>query len=160
MCVGPLQECSTNSDCYFDQDCFSGFCFCYESTGDLFLKDEIWVCADDPFDHEEPIDPCDSNPCFNGVCLSDGSDFSCVCEDHWFGDLCGEYEHCEPNPCHNDGVCVDKGNHFECVCTNKFEGKLCEANRCDSWPCGVGICSLKERFTYFTCYFSSNFFEN
>ena len=44
------------------------------------------------------------------------NNYECLCDDHWGGDFCDEFSHCNPNPCENDAKCVEKGNHFQCDC--------------------------------------------
>ena len=42
-------------------------------------------------------DPCDGAPCgFYGQCVANGNEFSCICDDHWGGPTCNEFDHCNP----------------------------------------------------------------
>ena len=82
-------------------------------------------------------------PCgYYGDCSVTNGNFECSCDDHWFGEKCGNYDHCNPNPCLNDGVCIEAGNHFICDCKNEFKGDLCEKSPCEVNPCGTGECHV------------------
>ena len=119
----------------------------------MCLKGDNWVCVVDPLE----VDPCEKNPIgpcgFYGICFATGTDnadqFTCECVDHWFGDLCDQYVHCEPNPCENNGLCSDKGNHFECECTEDWSGKICDQSACDKNPCGLGTGNNSREFIAF-----------
>ena len=58
-CVGVIEPCLSNSDCFNDQLCEAGWCICQGSAGDLCLKGSDWVCVEDPLDK---IDPCAGEP--------------------------------------------------------------------------------------------------
>ena len=67
--------------------------------------------------------------------------FSCDCNEHWGGENCTEFDHCNPNPCLNSGICIEQGNHFECLCENDYSGILCDISPCDSVRVLKLICS-------------------
>jgi hypothetical protein len=154
-CVGPVPSCDVDSDCVLKQECTEGFCTCIDlpGVGEMCLKGDNWVCVVDPLE----VDPCEKNPIgpcgFYGICFATGTDnadqFTCECVDHWFGDLCDQYVHCEPNPCENNGLCSDKGNHFECECTEDWSGKICDQSACDKNPCGLGTGNNSREFIAF-----------
>ena len=75
------------------------------------------MCVIDPLE-KNPCAQLYSNPCgYYGECSPTGdNNYECLCDDHWGGDFCDEFSHCNPNPCKNDGKCVEKGNHFQCDC--------------------------------------------
>ncbi|XP_076452266.1 uncharacterized protein LOC143287910 [Babylonia areolata] len=96
---------------------------------------------------------CSPNPCKNGVCQSNGSDFSCICSLGFVGKLCDIFvifsysvhlfAVCPqfPGIC-NVGTCVPVNNSskpFWCNCTGTgFSGSFCENNvsaACASNPC-------------------------
>ena len=91
-------------------------------------------------------DPCieENISCgFYGVCVSDENGAACLCNDHWSGADCSEFDHCNPNPCENGGTCSEFGNHFECSCVGDFSGQICENDPCSRDPCSIGVCIIE-----------------
>ena len=108
-----------------------------ENDGICTNKNGIAQCSG-PCD-TEPVSPCGTH----GTCFAFLNDFTCDCDDHWFGENCEKYDPCEygPNPCENNGVCTNKNGIAHC------------SGPCDTEsvsPCGDhGTCS--ENLNGFTC---------
>lgn len=92
--------------------------------------------------------PCEPDPCVNGVCTSNFTDFKCTCPADYTGTTCGNPKlTCaeeannqgilEQNLCKHQGVCVNDGDSHTCECAEGFTGSYCEADidYCDSSPC-------------------------
>ena len=82
----------------------------------------------------ERLAPCDHGSCIDGV-----DDYTCVCEQHWMGKNCDNYNECNTNPC-DHGTCVDGDNDYSCTCEAGYEGKDCdqEIDECAAGPCQNG----------------------
>lgn len=87
-------------------------------------------------------DPCEPDPCVNGLCEDFGSgEFVCRCDLGFGGILCDlEVDICDPNPCSNGGTCSDTGEGtFSCECPPGTSGDNCEIidneAACDPNPC-------------------------
>ena len=84
-----------------------------------------------------------------GSCQPDGTDFICICSDHWSGEFCSVPPPCTriDNPCNDLGICTDTGisdDDFTCQCTDNFSGPTCEieppCSRLE--PClNTGVCT-------------------
>ncbi|GBO17581.1 hypothetical protein AVEN_242311-2, partial [Araneus ventricosus] len=76
------------------------------------------------------IDPCSSNPCKNNAkCKINGSNYTCVCDEHFAGDMCQEGnlpKSCDSEPCLNGGACQKVDEGFHCSCTFNYFGERCE----------------------------------
>lgn len=68
-------------------------------------------------------DSCED--CLNGTCVATETGVSCVCDDNWFGEHCGMFDHCASAPCLNGGTCENSGDDFECHCAEGFCGDSC-----------------------------------
>ncbi|XP_063727825.1 uncharacterized protein LOC134855275 isoform X2 [Symsagittifera roscoffensis] len=81
------------------------------------------------------IKPCDEEPCgLNGICKNENSfDFTCQCNDGYFGSRCERMNPCNQVNCHNGGKCVNETNtNFHCDCVQGFMGPFCDQrNPCD-----------------------------
>lgn len=87
-------------------------------------------------------DPCDPDPCFNGVCQETGSsEFLCRCDLGFGGPLCNiEVDICDPNPCSNGGTCTDTGaGTFSCACPPGTSGDTCDVIVTED-PCSPNPC--------------------
>lgn len=93
-------------------------------------------------------DPCAPNPCWNaGTCLTNGSLFTCRCQQGFSGTKC-EFRttDCPVNPCVN-GICrLSNAGIPECFCTPGFTGKLCDIDEdeCAAQPCKNGALCVDE----------------
>ena len=116
-------------------------------------------------DDENPTNPCYSEPTgpcgYYGDCsVLTNNSYECLCDEHWIGENCTEYVHCDPNPCLSGGHCVNAGNHFVCECQSGFSGKLCEKSPCEPSPCGIGVCSIGPDHQYICDCTKTNAFGN
>ncbi|KAM7283625.1 von Willebrand factor D and EGF domain-containing protein [Ixodes scapularis] len=101
------------------------------------------------------VNPCYSNPCFNGRCIAQSSGiFHCACPEDTTGSRCElPVDPCLPNPCAH-GECVPDGQSMQCFCDPGFTGERCEiaANPCIPNPCqNGGQCQLTGP-VYFRCH--------
>ncbi|CAN8023977.1 unnamed protein product [Ixodes persulcatus] len=101
------------------------------------------------------VNPCYSNPCFNGRCIAQSSGiFHCACPEDTTGSRCElPVDPCLPNPCAH-GECVPDGQSMQCFCDPGFTGERCEiaANPCFPNPCqNGGQCQLTGP-VYFRCH--------
>jgi hypothetical protein len=54
-------------------------------------------------------------------------DFSCECQNGYWGDFCEFKNPCQPNPCNNNGECSIIGsNNYFCDCSPSCQGNNCE----------------------------------
>lgn len=91
-------------------------------------------------------DPCDPNPCVNGTCDADGSDYTCDCIDGYTGNRCQtNIDDCAAMPCLNGGMCLDRVASYECDCSGTgYTGDTCETQiqNCAQSPCdNGGVCT-------------------
>lgn len=92
---------------------------------------------------------CNPNPCQNGgTCnessLTSGSNFVCVCQTGFSGELCETKDTCAGNtcethfkclshPCQNGGSCIETNNEqtpYKCECGEGYPGSNCEGRSC------------------------------
>ncbi len=81
-----------------------------------------------------PADPCDPDPCVNGTCSVDGSDYLCECDSGYSGQNCDAVVSmdCEP-ACEHRGSCVVLLGSPTCDCTGTgYTGSTCgsDVNEC------------------------------
>ncbi|KAI3382076.1 hypothetical protein SNEBB_000637 [Seison nebaliae] len=98
-------------------------------------------------------DPCDSEPCIYGNCLSNHGKFICVCNNGWTGQQCAQRINvCASSPC-GHGKCIGRmvfdESIYSCDCFSPWTGKLCdELKTCDnkeSIYCNTGKCDIDTR---------------
>ncbi|GBO17580.1 Protocadherin Fat 1, partial [Araneus ventricosus] len=102
------------------------------------------------------IDPCSSNPCKNNAkCKINGSNYTCVCDEHFAGDMCQEGnlpKSCDSEPCLNGGACQKVDEGFHCSCTFNYFGERCENEYCFGYACeNGGICSVQNGTNICSC---------
>ncbi|XP_016838846.1 protein crumbs isoform X2 [Nasonia vitripennis] len=75
---------------------------------------------------ETNINECESNPCFEGVCMDRIGGYVCECDEGFEGDHCQiDIDECKRySPCEH-GVCYDKRADYQCVCDPLYGGKNC-----------------------------------
>ncbi|XP_067929694.1 delta-like protein B [Watersipora subatra] len=127
---------------------------CCQTGGSCRCGTGLQCCTNMNFRFLCVVDPCDPNPCGNGVCAtnSDGSR-RCFCSIGTVQNrqgLCIE-DPCLRNPCGRGGRCFlsasGSGNPYECRCSGDqtFDGKTCVAGTCGRLRCGSGRCRLNSR---------------
>ncbi|RDD41612.1 Neurogenic locus notch-like protein 1 [Trichoplax sp. H2] len=89
----------------------------------------------------EIFDPCQSNPCHSGVCISENNTYKCRCYPGFHGENC-ERHYCLPSPCQN-GLCSANATGYKCICNTGYYGKRCHLHYCRPDPCRLGICVVK-----------------
>ena len=117
------------------------------------------ACSDDP-----TTNPCDADPCFNGVtCTQDGDSFTCgECPAGYDGngETCENADACGSDPCFEGVACTDEpppSTGFTCdVCPagREGDGATCtDSDGCKDDPCFTGVaCSdVAAPGTGFTC---------
>eukprot|EP00121_Abeoforma_whisleri_P002759 Awhi_evm2s2482 len=129
-------------------------------------KNDVCQCTD-PLsfgDHCEYYAPCKNKPCQNnGVCIENGKDYFCSCEDGFSGENCESYNPCDLHnpPCENESECIKQsGTDYSCKCVegSAFEGKHCEKkNPCLLQPCQNGSQCTNEGNNKYTCECTSPF---
>ena len=94
------------------------------------------------------INPCTSNPCFNGGnCTVVGKNYTCACAPNFSGMNCQicnfifkyvfffikylilqnlKVNQCSNFPCLNGGNCTQNGNNFNCSCPTFYTGPTCQ----------------------------------
>ncbi|KAF6036199.1 hypothetical protein EB796_005492 [Bugula neritina] len=94
-------------------------------------------------------DPCDPNPCGNGICATDGDGRRrCFCAVGTIQDSAGlcRSDPCFRNPCGRGGRCTAlEGDRYTCRCSGGqiFNGKTCIANTCGKLRCGGSRCVIR-----------------
>ncbi|XP_076819498.1 uncharacterized protein LOC143465193 [Clavelina lepadiformis] len=86
-------------------------------------------------------DLCTSHPCHHfATCTSDGQDYTCTCQDGFFGDgfLCGRINHCDGR-CHQQAKCEEQDGRHRCVCNEGFVGSGFGCKR-ESLVCQRHLC--------------------
>ncbi|XP_075255477.1 uncharacterized protein LOC142348151 isoform X2 [Convolutriloba macropyga] len=110
------------------------------------------------------MSPCDEEPCGdNGICTQINSqDYTCTCNEGYFGRKCERKNYCFQVNCHNGGKCVNRTNDYDCECQRGFMGKYCDQrNPCeqDKNPCqNNGFCHPSSSRTGFYCTCASGFY--
>ena len=72
------------------------------------------------------MSPCDEEPCGdNGICTQINSqDYTCTCNEGYFGRKCERKNYCFQVNCHNGGKCVNRTNDYDCECQRGFMGEF------------------------------------
>lgn len=88
-------------------------------------------------DQVPDVDACLSSPCrHNGTCISEGRNFTCLCEDGWTGlDCLNDIDECNISPpCENNGVCLNFDGGYSCTCEEGWSGKNCSEGAVTTLP--------------------------
>jgi hypothetical protein len=104
-------------------------------------------------------DPCLSNPCKNGICMTNKDEFKCICMEGFSGEKCEETntkKYCIiEGICLNNGTCVESSSFegFVCQCALNYTGVFCETeierHPCDEGACGeYGVCQKQGDSNY------------
>lgn len=72
--------------------------------------------------------PCNRVNCGNGYCQESGVEFTCQCDEFYFGEMCENRDSCAAGDyCLNGGECeYDELDAPVCICGVGFEGAKCE----------------------------------
>jgi len=95
---------------------------------------------------EEPVDPCEAQPCVHGTCSSSGTDYTCACTAGYDGPNCdNDIDDCATVVCNNGGVCIDGIESATCDCSGTgYSGTGCDTlvQNCAQSPClNGGTCT-------------------
>ncbi|KAI3383429.1 hypothetical protein SNEBB_005763 [Seison nebaliae] len=150
------------------KECKTSICNC-DVRGTCVLKNGQAICVCE-VGYTDPkcstkIDPCQSQPCKNGECMSTDNSFICSCSPNFSGELCEEIiSICDrmPNFCLNGGTCITLiDNKIKCNCVPGFSGDQCQNDLClrfclNNQKCkidgeGLPKCQCGERFTGERC---------
>ncbi|XP_046561216.1 sushi, von Willebrand factor type A, EGF and pentraxin domain-containing protein 1-like [Haliotis rubra] len=72
------------------------------------------------------INPCDPTPCNNHLCVTNGSTYTCVCQNGFTGEDCSvPPDFCTDNLCENEATCVTGTSNYSCICAHGYQGMLC-----------------------------------
>lgn len=111
---------------------------------------------------EKFLDPCESSPCYNGLCVTIGSnEFKCDCASGYEGELCQiEKDECGPSPCENGGECSDILDGYVCNCVAGFTGENCteNVNECEYLNACQNNGNCVDRINGYSCACPENFF--
>ncbi|PVD38422.1 hypothetical protein C0Q70_01037 [Pomacea canaliculata] len=107
---------------------------------------------------ENPINPCDSSPCYNnGICTRQGVNYTCSCPSGFTGNQCqvDSQNNCQNNTCSDISFCRDKINSADCVCPSggNYTGPQCAVPQdlCSSSPCKNGATCQNFPAVRYTC---------
>ncbi|CAA79620.1 glp-1/Notch intracellular domain [Caenorhabditis elegans] len=77
------------------------------------------------------VNPCDSDPCNNGLCYPFYGGFQCICNNGYGGSYCEEgIDHCAQNECAEGSTCVNSVYNYYCDCPIGKSGRYCERTEC------------------------------
>eukprot|EP00058_Branchiostoma_floridae_P028178 XP_002613669.1 hypothetical protein BRAFLDRAFT_66532 [Branchiostoma floridae] len=91
---------------------------------------------------DQETDPCEGNPCDQGVCIADGAGYTCNCRPGWTGKNCNlRIDFCKGNLCLH-GTCENQNDGYKCKCFSGWSGGYCrqDINECYAKPCHFGTC--------------------